>query len=207
MERNAVRLLSAITTAVFILAAQTTGGGQTTSSAPHKVQPPRSARLYVFDCGILHIADAGRFGFKKEELATTEMSVACFLVTHPKGTLIWDTGAVPDNAWMPTGNRTTQHIVLPDLQHLHTFGGSYSPRYDRESLVDTARREPFEECRIVFDPGKIPAMLLVREPEIAFLELVLVGIGVSKEALQNAKRNAEGSLVRIKFSQLEASLT
>ena len=116
MERNAVRLLSAITTAVFILAAQTTGGGQTTSSAPHKVQPPRSARLYVFNCGILHIADAGRFGFRKEELATTEMSVACFLVTHPKGMLIWDTGAVPDNAWMPSGTRTTQHIVLPDLQ-------------------------------------------------------------------------------------------
>jgi N-acyl homoserine lactone hydrolase len=116
MERSAVRLLSAITTAVFTLAAQTTGGGRTTSSAPHKVQPPRSARLYVFDCGILHIADAGRFGFTKEELATTEMSVACFLITHPKGTLIWDTGAVPDNAWMPTGKRTTQHIVLPDLQ-------------------------------------------------------------------------------------------
>jgi glyoxylase-like metal-dependent hydrolase (beta-lactamase superfamily II) len=70
----------------------------------------------VFDCGILHFADVGRFGFKKEEVATTEMSVACFLVTHPKGTLIWDTGAVPDYAWMPTGKPTTQHIVLPDLQ-------------------------------------------------------------------------------------------
>jgi N-acyl homoserine lactone hydrolase len=70
----------------------------------------------VFDCGTLHIADPERFRLKKEDLATTDMSVACFLVTHPKGTLIWDTGVVPDSAWIPTGNPTTQHIVLPDLQ-------------------------------------------------------------------------------------------
>src|SRR5260370_20751205 len=42
------------------------------------------------------------------------MSVACFLVAHPKGTLVWDTGAVPDDTWKPTGTPTTQHIVLPD---------------------------------------------------------------------------------------------
>jgi len=42
--------------------------------------------------------------------------VACFLVTHPKGTLIWDTGAVPDTAWKPTGTAVTHHVVLPDSQ-------------------------------------------------------------------------------------------
>jgi glyoxylase-like metal-dependent hydrolase (beta-lactamase superfamily II) len=35
---------------------------------------------------------------------------------HPKGTLIWDTGAVPDDSWKPTGSLVTQHIVLPDAQ-------------------------------------------------------------------------------------------
>ena len=44
------------------------------------------------------------------------MSIACFLIAHPKGTLVWDTGAVPDNAWTPTGTPTNQHIVLPDGQ-------------------------------------------------------------------------------------------
>ena len=58
----------------------------------------------------------GRFHLKKEEVATTELSVACFLVVHPKGTLIWDTGALPDAAWTPTGGPVTQHIVLPDSQ-------------------------------------------------------------------------------------------
>jgi N-acyl homoserine lactone hydrolase len=111
-----MRLFLATATAVLLLVAQTTRGGQTAPSAPHSVPPPRSVRLYVFDCGTLHVPDPARFRLKKGELATTEMSVACFLVAHPKGTLIWDTGAVPDNAWTPTGNRTTQHIVLPDLQ-------------------------------------------------------------------------------------------
>jgi len=116
MKRNPMRLLLATTTVALILLAQTTRGGQTAPSAPRSVQTPPSLKLYVFDCGTLHIADPERFRFKQEELATTEMSVACFLVTHPKGTLIWDTGIVPDNAWTPTGHPTTQHIVLPDSQ-------------------------------------------------------------------------------------------
>ena len=81
-----------------------------------QVRPPQSPRLYVFDCGILHNTDAARYRLKKEEVETFEMSVACFLVAHPKGTLVWDTGAVPDNAWTPTGKPINQHIVLPDKQ-------------------------------------------------------------------------------------------
>jgi N-acyl homoserine lactone hydrolase len=81
-----------------------------------RARPPRSVRLYVFDCGTLHIADTGRFRLKKEEVATSDLSVACFLVTHPKGTLIWDPGAVPDKDWKPTGSPVTHHVVLPDSQ-------------------------------------------------------------------------------------------
>jgi len=70
----------------------------------------------VFDCGTLHIADTGRFSLKKNEVATSDLSVPCFLVAHPKGTLIWDTGAVPDADWKPTGAAVTHHVVLPDSQ-------------------------------------------------------------------------------------------
>jgi N-acyl homoserine lactone hydrolase len=58
---------------------------------PHKAQPPKSVRLYVFDCGTLDIPDTSPYGFKKEELASAVMSAPCFLVAHPKGTLMWDT--------------------------------------------------------------------------------------------------------------------
>ena len=116
MKRNLVLSFLAIAAAALVLTAQAGSGGGITSSAPQNVRPPRFLRLYVFDCGTLHNSDAGRYRFKKEELATTEMSVACFLIAHPKGTLVWDTGAVPDNAWTPTGIPMTQHIVLPDSQ-------------------------------------------------------------------------------------------
>jgi N-acyl homoserine lactone hydrolase len=116
MERNRSRLAVAAVAVALVFAAVARGAGQAAPSAGHNAQPPRSVRLYVFDCGTLHIADTGRFALKKEEVATSEMSVACFLVAHPKGTLIWDTGAVPDTVWKPTGTPVTQHIVLPDSQ-------------------------------------------------------------------------------------------
>ncbi|MBV9396999.1 MAG: N-acyl homoserine lactonase family protein [Bryobacterales bacterium] len=69
--------------------------------------PPTSLRLYVIDCGILDIPDTSNYQLKPEELATKNMSVACFLVAHPKGTLMWDTGAVPDRNFKPGGGPGT----------------------------------------------------------------------------------------------------
>jgi N-acyl homoserine lactone hydrolase len=74
---------------------------------PRKAQPPQSVRLYVFDCGSLNIPDTSPYQLKKEELATSYMAVPCFLVAHPKGTLIWDVGAVPDMAFKPGGGAAT----------------------------------------------------------------------------------------------------
>ena len=72
-----------------------------------KAQLPKSVRLYVFDCGSLNIPDISPYQLKKEEIATTTMSVPCFLVAHPKGTLIWDTGAVPDTQFKSGGAPAT----------------------------------------------------------------------------------------------------
>jgi len=77
---------------------------------------PTPIKLYVFDCGTLERADISRFQLKTEEVATIRMSVACFLVVHPAGTLMWDVGAVPDTAWQPTGSAVLQKVVLSDSQ-------------------------------------------------------------------------------------------
>ncbi len=69
----------------------------------HKPQPPKTVRLYVFDCGILDNADTSRYQLKRTEVATHLMSVPSFLIVHPKGTLLWDTGAVPDANFKPDG--------------------------------------------------------------------------------------------------------
>jgi len=67
-----------------------------TSAQQRKPPPPSSVRLYVFDCGKLDIPDITPYQLTRAEIATNMMSVPCFLVAHPKGTLMWDVGVVPD---------------------------------------------------------------------------------------------------------------
>ena len=66
-------------------------------------KPPVSLRLYVFDCGTIVGMKAELFGFKDTELPNTTMAVPCYLIAHPKGTLIWDTGAIPDSEFKNDG--------------------------------------------------------------------------------------------------------
>ena len=101
---------------VFIIVVQARGYAQSAPANLHRTQAPRSLRLYVFDCGKLLVTDMTRFQLKQEEVAAMDLAVSCFLVVHPKGTMMWDTGAVPDGSWKPTGSPATQHIVLPDSQ-------------------------------------------------------------------------------------------
>src|ERR1700674_1386910 len=82
------------------------------AAAQRRARPPKSVRLYVFDCGTLEGGDTSRFRLKREEMATTDMSVACYLVVHPRGTLAWDAGAVPDTDIKP--DMTRYRIVLPN---------------------------------------------------------------------------------------------
>jgi glyoxylase-like metal-dependent hydrolase (beta-lactamase superfamily II) len=59
-------------------------------------KPPKSVRLYVFDNGAIKGLDPAAFHLKKEEIATADMVLCLYLIVHPKGTLMWDTGAIPD---------------------------------------------------------------------------------------------------------------
>jgi N-acyl homoserine lactone hydrolase len=78
--------------------------------------PAPGLRLYVFDCGTLASADMSRYRLTEAEVATTKMSVGCYLVTHPRGVLMWDVGAVQDATWVPTGKPELQRLTLPDGQ-------------------------------------------------------------------------------------------
>ena len=59
-------------------------------------KPPKSVRLYVFDNGIIKDPDVTRFRFKKEEIAVPDFVVCSYLIVHPKGTLMFDAGSIPD---------------------------------------------------------------------------------------------------------------
>jgi glyoxylase-like metal-dependent hydrolase (beta-lactamase superfamily II) len=52
----------------------------------------------VFDCGFLTMSAPATFGFTKEEIGEKQpFAVPCYLVVHPKGTLMWDVGVIPDS--------------------------------------------------------------------------------------------------------------
>jgi N-acyl homoserine lactone hydrolase len=75
-------------------------GGVLAAQAPAqpKATPPKTMRLYVFDCGMLNISAEGvaRYHVTPAEVGESRMPVPCFLVAHPRGTLMWDVGVIPD---------------------------------------------------------------------------------------------------------------
>jgi len=79
--------------------------------------PAQGPKLYVFDCGTIEGPDPARYSLKENEVAVRRFSIGCFLVVHPKGTLMWDVGAVKDEAWKPTSSAVTHELSLPDGQH------------------------------------------------------------------------------------------
>ena len=97
--------------AVLVAFASPRGAAQTARGAAL----PQSVRLYVFDGGVLE-SDPARYKMTKEDVGTTQLSVAAYLVVHPKGVLMWDTGAITDAAWSPTGKPSLQQLTLPDGQ-------------------------------------------------------------------------------------------
>jgi glyoxylase-like metal-dependent hydrolase (beta-lactamase superfamily II) len=94
----------------------TRAGAEQQRASAASQSPATSLRLYVFDGGSLDVADPGRYQLKREEVDTDKFSVACFLVVHPRGVLMWDACAVPDGAWKPTGTPVRHHLVLPGSQ-------------------------------------------------------------------------------------------
>lgn len=81
-----------------------------------KPKAPKSVRLYVLDGGTLDIPDTAPYRLKPEELVTKNMSVACFLIVHPKGTLVWDACAVPDSAFQAGTGKIRYATTTKTLQ-------------------------------------------------------------------------------------------
>jgi N-acyl homoserine lactone hydrolase len=73
---------------VFLLMGGVGEGAPILPPAPIVSQP----RIYVLDCGTLIYNRPEDYGLKREEVATTNMVVTCYLVVHPKGMVLFDTG-------------------------------------------------------------------------------------------------------------------
>lgn len=97
--------------ALAVLLALQPVGGQSKQSP----RLPQSVRLYVLDGGTLE-SDPTRYRLTKAEISAAQLSVTAFLVAHPKGTLMWDTGAIADDTWTPNGTLVRRRLVLSNGQ-------------------------------------------------------------------------------------------
>lgn len=86
-----------------------------TVSACQQGEPPTPAaaapRLYIFDAGGIAGLDPALFNFTREELAEVDFVNVAYLVVHPAGTLMFDTGGIPDSHFTGDGQAVTEGPV------------------------------------------------------------------------------------------------
>jgi glyoxylase-like metal-dependent hydrolase (beta-lactamase superfamily II) len=77
-----------------------------------RTAPPSALRLYVFNCGTIDVLDVSVFqpGIGKGERKT--LTNSCYLVVHPKGTLLWDAGLPDALVQTPEGKTFMNTFVL-----------------------------------------------------------------------------------------------
>lgn len=79
----------------------------------HAAAPPKGVELYAMDCGTITEADADGYaddGAYKGVAKT--LVVPCYLIRHPKGDLIWDTGVPETIADRPGGAWPEEGVVV-----------------------------------------------------------------------------------------------
>jgi N-acyl homoserine lactone hydrolase len=108
--------------ALAILAAVMCAGASAQQRAAVK-----TPRLYVFENGSIKGLDPKLFNFTREELKEVDFINTSYLIVHPKGTLMFDAGAVPDSHFKG-GAPVTEGIISatkPLLPQLAAAG--YAP--------------------------------------------------------------------------------
>jgi glyoxylase-like metal-dependent hydrolase (beta-lactamase superfamily II) len=104
-----------------ILAVALAVAGTMTLSAQARRDKVKTPRLYVFDDGAIKGLGPQLFNFTREELPNTDVVMVSYLIVHPKGTLMWDSGGIPDSAFTADGTEvksdvmTASHELLPQL--------------------------------------------------------------------------------------------
>jgi glyoxylase-like metal-dependent hydrolase (beta-lactamase superfamily II) len=113
------------------LAATLAAIGLATAAAYAQRAPsaPATPRIYIFENGAITGLDPGLFNFKREELKEVDFVNSSYLVVHPRGTLMFDAGAVADEHFKADGSPVVEGVVTatkPLLPQLKAAG--YEPK-------------------------------------------------------------------------------
>jgi glyoxylase-like metal-dependent hydrolase (beta-lactamase superfamily II) len=92
------------------------------AAAPAAARPVvTSPRLYILDCGTIAPMDPALFSLKPGEFKGDAHFVSpCYLIVHPKGTMIWDVGQVPDAQIPDDGTEVASQVILKATRRLTT---------------------------------------------------------------------------------------
>ena len=105
--------------ALHVLAVAALSAGVAAAAGAAASTRPSQPRLYVLDCGTISAMDPALFGLQASEVNREVTFVTpCYLIVHPKGTLIWDVGQVPDQDIPDDGTEVVQQGILKARRRL-----------------------------------------------------------------------------------------
>jgi glyoxylase-like metal-dependent hydrolase (beta-lactamase superfamily II) len=111
--------------AMLVAAAVTSIG----ADAQRALEAPTSPRIYVFENGAIRGLDPALFNFKPEELKEVDFVNTSYLIVHPRGTLMFDAGAIADGHLKDDGSEVTEGVVTASKRLLPQLAAAgYAPR-------------------------------------------------------------------------------
>ena len=77
---------------IFAVVCALAAFGVLATGAQAAPKPPATPRIYVFENGAIKGLDPALFHFKREELKEVDFVGNSYLIVHPRGTLMFDSG-------------------------------------------------------------------------------------------------------------------
>jgi len=81
------------------------------ADAQNRPAAPATPRIYIFDNGSIKGLDPALFRFKREELKEVDFTNISYLIVHPRGTLMFDSGAIADAHFKADGAPVSEGIM------------------------------------------------------------------------------------------------
>lgn len=112
----------------------------------------------------------------------------------------------PETRQILLHRRSPESATYPEA--LHTIGGAYQPSTgirastDHRSLLATLEREVLEESGLRISVSDAPTMVLAREIDTGFVQLVVLGATVRREQIQHLEDSWEGDVTLFGVDQV-----
>ena len=92
MQTKTTALISGILLAMTLAALQPAVAGELQTQNGEAAATDASLQLYVFNCGDFRFPSVENFSIGDDETTVRELVVPCYIIDHPRGTLLWDGG-------------------------------------------------------------------------------------------------------------------